>query len=595
MMALALWFAAFVGLIVAAAVASARGRSSPTDVAGRNVVAVAAVAYAAVIVASTWIWSGAPASEGRADRLREGASVDVTMSGVRVGLARVLTIGHAADASVHVPGAGADVLARIEVDATGEATARATAPASIVIAVTGGADPAMLAAQRGCSPDRHIYTLPRGAAIVVIECEDTTPLRAFIVRRDRKQAELSISPLSWHGRFVPERRTLRAGDALRLGGAGEAIPGLVTWDVVAPRDAVAMLAIPIDPTACAQWSPVAGAARTAPAGCDVLAGAFELSAHPLVPDAEAVFERAARSGLVIAAPALLLMIVVLLSPRRARRAGVVGRGLRLAVVSGGLVALICWRLAWAYRIDMLRELALGSRTLENELAAIAIGAALAGNAVLALDVLDGASPIRRGLAAIAGWAVWLVIGWLVIGIEVELTSTRIGVLGLSLVAATIPLAGEIWRSITRVIAVDSHTDKRHGRLGAGASGASTPSTGTRPGFARADEPVDVDPVASAASASSNEIDADRIDNLPARSPRVRERFTLARVGVELVLGAIAGIALVAHATASRVRRSSRGMPRCGRCWFTTRRGFAAFASGWPWAGRCCASGRTMPA
>jgi hypothetical protein len=636
-------------------VASARGRSSPTDVAGRNVIAVAALAYAAVIAAATWVWSGAPASDGRADRLREGASVDVTMRGVRVGLAHTLTIGHAADASVHVPGAGADVLARIEVDEAGEATARATAPASIVIAVTGAADPATLAAQRGCRPDRHVYTLPRGASIVVIECEDTTPLRAFVVRRDRKQAELSISPLSWRaGRFVAERRTLRAGDALRLGGAGEAIPGLVTWDVVAPRDAVAMLAIPIDPTECTQWSPVAGAARPAPAGCEVLAGAFELAAHPLVPDAAAVLERAARSALVIAAPALLLMLVVLLSPRRARRAGVVGRGLRLAVVSGGLVALICWRLAWAYRIDMLRDLSLGSRTLENELAAIAIGAALAGNAVLALDVLEGASPIRRGLAATAGWAVWLMIGWLVIGVEAELTTTRVGILGLSLVAATIPLIGEIWRSITRSFD-GPHTGRRPGRLGtrsaseasppssSSISTAPPPSSGTIPGYARADEPIDKGRAGDASdkpeSATSNDLDSDnavayveeldkaaepdvpvgrqssdepdkpdnveratceatsdvssarsdigerrreldnadtadkpaepdkaaetdesddsdaachsRDDRFASSRSRIRERLSLSRLGVELVLAAIAGVALIANASASR--------------------------------------------
>ncbi|MEJ7601035.1 MAG: hypothetical protein WKG01_24240 [Kofleriaceae bacterium] len=131
-MALALWFAGFVGLIVAAAAASARGRSRPTEVAGRNVIAASAIAYVGVIAAATWIWSGGPASHGRTDRLREGASVDVTLRAIRVGLEGSITIGHGDQATVAVPGGGVDVLARIELDAAGDAVARATAPASIV-------------------------------------------------------------------------------------------------------------------------------------------------------------------------------------------------------------------------------------------------------------------------------------------------------------------------------------------------------------------------------------------------------------------------------------------------------------------------------
>ncbi|MEJ7601036.1 MAG: hypothetical protein WKG01_24245 [Kofleriaceae bacterium] len=261
---------------------------------------------------------------------------------------------------------------------------------------------------------------------------------------------MTIAPLVWRGRFVPERRTLRAGDALRLGGAGEAIPGLVTWDVLAPNAAVAMLAIPIDPTQCAAWTPIAGAARRSPAGCEVLAGAFELAAHPLVPDAGAVLDRAARAAFAIGTPALLLLLVVLGSPRRARRAGGVGRALRLATVSGGLAALIGWRLTWAYRIDMLRELAVGVRTADNELAAVAIGAALAGTAVLALDALTGQTWLRRAAAAFAGWAAWLTIGWLVIGLELELTPVRVGVLGLSGLAASMPLLSALTWSRLRL-------------------------------------------------------------------------------------------------------------------------------------------------
>src|SRR5207244_9808059 len=83
----------------------------------------------------------------------------------------------------------------------------------------------------------------------------------------------------------------------------------------------------------------------------------------------------------------------------------------------------------------------GSRVLENRIAAAAIGAALAGNAVLV------AWPRRIG-AALAGWAGWLVVAFAVIGVAPPGTSRVWAVLAMSGLGAVLPALGEIiarWR------------------------------------------------------------------------------------------------------------------------------------------------------
>src|SRR5690606_11991029 len=213
------------------------------------------------------------------------------------------------------------------------------------------------------------------------------------------------------------------------GGGDDPIPGVNTWDVIAPRRSAGMLAVPADPTDCAAWSLEPGAARAAGApggegagapragasagGCEIDAGAFVVGALPLVPDGEVVVERAARAAFAIGAPPLALLIALALARRRGRRAHALARALRLCVLGAGLTALACWRLLWAYRIDVMRELAPdGARVADNRLAAVAIGAALAGSAILALEGHDGRSLARRAGAVIVAWAAWLVIGWI---------------------------------------------------------------------------------------------------------------------------------------------------------------------------------------
>ncbi|MBA2538376.1 MAG: hypothetical protein H0V17_01970, partial [Deltaproteobacteria bacterium] len=126
-MGVVLWFAGLIGLIVAAAVASSRGRATPSEVVGRGVVAIAA-AYAGLVVSAIWLWGGQDARDGRADRLREGATVAVTIEGVRVAIQdtpHVVSIGHGIDATVRMPGDGGDEAARVEIDARGHAVVRA--------------------------------------------------------------------------------------------------------------------------------------------------------------------------------------------------------------------------------------------------------------------------------------------------------------------------------------------------------------------------------------------------------------------------------------------------------------------------------------
>jgi hypothetical protein len=424
-MTAALWFAGLLGLIVAAAISSSRGRASPNEVARRSAIAVAAAAYAGLIVAAVWTWGGSIAIRARGDRLAEGAAVQVTVRGVRVPFAHPLVIGHGPAADVRVPGDGADTIARGDAGAV-----RGTS----ILPVPAGGDPAFLVATLGCAPGHDSAPLAVGATVIAVECAGLKPVRGLAIQR-AATGELAIAQVQ------PERMTLHAGDVLRLG-TGDAVPGVTTWDVTAPRGATALLAIPADPTTCA--------GRASRQGCLVDVGAFALSALPIVPDADAVMDRAARSAFAIGVPPLLLLLVLAASPRRGRRSRVLGRALRLGVLGVSLVALVCWRLLWAYRIDVMRELAtIGPRVTDNALAAGAIGAALAGNAALALDVLDGRSLARRAAAAVAAWAAWLVVAWLAIGITPGSDGRTAGVVALSLVGALAPLLAPL-AAATRV-------------------------------------------------------------------------------------------------------------------------------------------------
>lgn len=444
-----LWFIGLVALLVATLFASARARAAPTDVVGRSIIGVAGLAYVGLVAAAVWTWGGAIATSGRATQLRGGALVHLAVDGVRLPLKGAIAIGHARDAAIRLPGDGGE-LARIELAASGGAVVRGGVLAAVL-----GEDGAAAATARGCGAGPTAYALPPGAAIVALECDGAKPVRGFVVRYVRR-GELAITPLAWRGRFVAEQLTARAGDVLRIGGPEDMIAGLTTWPVAAPYGAAAMLAIPADPTDCAAWQPEAGSrARAIEGGCVLEAGAFVLTAVPLVPDAEAVIERNLRAAFAIGGPPLALLVALLLAARRDRRTRALGRALRLCVLGASLTALCSWRLLWAYRIDMLRDLgSSGSRLLDNELAVVAIGAALAGNAALAHESLAEATPARRAFAAILAWVAWLAVAALAVGSVPSLTGSRAGVLGLSLAAALAPVACALAARVASRLAPD---------------------------------------------------------------------------------------------------------------------------------------------
>jgi len=443
-MALILWFAGLVALVVAAAVVSGRARATPMDVVGRGVVATSAIAYAALIVAAVWTWGGTMAAEGRATRLRDGAQVSLSIRDVRVPLAGPVAIGHGPKVTVALPGAGPDVLARVEPateDPGAPVTLHPVHAGTLVRALRPGDDAARVASHHRCAPQPAPVSLSRGTAALVITCEGDAPRRALVVRRAGSGAELAVTPLVWRGRFVPERLVARAGDALRIGG-GDPIPGLTTWEVVGRRASSMMLAVPLDPTDCAAWSPEPGAAQAVADGCALDAGGFVLDALPLLPDAARVQDRGVRAAFAIGLPPLVLLVGLAIARRRGRRMSSLARALRLGVLGAGLVALTSWRLVWAYRIDMLRDLASsGSRVHDNLLAAVAIGATLAGAAA---SLLPGALRVRC-VRALTAWAGWLLIGALVVGVTPSPSVITLGVLGLSLAAALLPLVTELPR------------------------------------------------------------------------------------------------------------------------------------------------------
>jgi len=390
-MDVALWFGALCGLVVMATLATARARATPDAVIGRSAFLAVSGAHAIVIAGAIWVWGGTDASVGRDAQLRRGPRVTLELRAVHVAVDCPIAIGHAASADVHVPGHGSDKIAELTRDARGIVVAVACPPASFV--------------------------LPPGATLTVADC--AAP--AFTLRAEG--ARVAIAPA---GR--PARTTLRAGDVVRIGRDDEPVPGLATWEL--PAAGAEIVAVPTDPTDCSAWGPQHDARAGA---CELHLGAFDLAAVPIVADPGAVIGRNARAALAIGVPLVLACLVFACSARSRRRAPALAHVLRISVVAGGLVALVCWRLVWAYRIDVLRDFTPGgARVADNALEAALIGATLAGIAA------------RRTSLAILAWAGWLAVGWLALDLgPSHLSTARCAMIGLSLVAVFAPRAGEV--------------------------------------------------------------------------------------------------------------------------------------------------------
>ena len=394
-MDVALWFGALCGLVVVTALATARARATPDAVIGRSAFLAVACAHAIVIAGAIWVWGGSDARVGRDAQLRRGPRVTLELRAVTVAVDRAITIGHDANSDVRVPGHGSAKVAEVTRDARG-----------LVVAVE-------------CPP--ATFVLPPGATLAVTDC--TTP--AFTVRADR--ARIAIAPAG-----KPARTTLRAGDVVRIGRDDEPVPGLATWEL--PAAGAEIVAVPTEPTDCAAWP--GNRTRSARAGvCELSLGAFELAAIPIVADPDAVIGRNTRVALAIGGPLVLACLIFCFSARSRRRAPALAHVLRLAVVAAGMMALVCWRLLWAYRIDVLRDLApTGARLTDNSLEAALIGATLAGIAA------------RRTSLALVAWAGCLAIAWFALGLgPAELTTARCAMIGLSLAGVFAPAAAKLRR------------------------------------------------------------------------------------------------------------------------------------------------------
>ncbi|MEO8845583.1 MAG: hypothetical protein ABI591_04095 [Kofleriaceae bacterium] len=385
------WFAMVCGLVVLATLATTRARATPDAVIGRAPFVAVALGHAVVVTGAIWVWGGTDASLGHDAQLQRGPRVMLELRAVSLAVDHPISIGHAAASDVHLPGAGTAKLAEVTRDARG-----------IVVTVA-------------CPPGT--FVVPPHATLAVTDC--TTP--AFTVRAEGARIELAPA-----GRAA--RTTLRAGDVVRIGREDEPVPGLATWEL--PAAGAEILAVPTDPTDCMAWSPQA---RPRDGACELALGAFDVVAVPIVADPDAVVDRNTRAALAIGVPLVLACLLLAIAPRSRRRAPVLAHLLRIAVVAGGFTALVCWRLVWAYRIDVLRELApLGARVADNQLEAALIGATLAGIAA------------RRTSYALLAWATWLAIAWLALGLgPAHLTTARAAMIGLSLVAVFAPRASEL--------------------------------------------------------------------------------------------------------------------------------------------------------
>ncbi len=423
-MLLALWLVGLVAIGVAAVIASSRARAMPGDVVGRAAPLAAAIACAGLAGSAIWVWGGELATSGRADRLRAGAAVRVALRSINVAFdpatPRAVAIGHADTDDVRLPGDGE--LARVEIAAGGVVVK----PGAASIELLAG-DDATAAFARSCTPAADGFALPAGASVIAMACTADAG-EAVVIRRERATNELTLLPLGAHGNAP--HTTVHAGDVLRIGDDRTALPGVTNWPLAAARGTAAVIAVPRDPTDCAAWQ----RGRPSTGGsCELALDGFALTAQAIVPDAAAVVARGVRAAIAIACPAIALLVMLVFAAPSRRRARLLAGALRLAVLACVLVALACWRLAWAHRIDMLRELASrGSLVASNSFAAAAIGATIAG---LAAGLFASR---HRAAVALAGWAVWAIAAAAIVRVTPRPTPVELGVLAMSPLAALAP-------------------------------------------------------------------------------------------------------------------------------------------------------------
>jgi hypothetical protein len=444
MIATAAWLGGFIALAVAATRVTRAARREPAAVVERSAIAWAALATLALGIAAAWVWTppAAPPS-GRARLIIRAVAIATPHE--------LAVIGFSADAALRLPPSyaldeearGRDLIDVIAVGTAGLAVAPhpRIEPSTTRLLLAAApraqgapplaADDAIAAATAQlvhgrCGAPTVAPVQVEPAIAVAVLCDGATPVAALVIERDliAQGAALRITPLVWRGpRFVAHQLDLDRAEPLELGLADEATPGVRHWDVPAPAGLPRLVVPPDDPSApCAAWAArdraFGGLAMPAPdddASACVLPylAPYVLEVRRMVPDRPAVVARALWGAGLFTTVGLCGLLALATRRRGALTATRCARALVGAWVGVGFAALAVVRLAWAHRIDMLRDLEpLGARVLANQVTIVALAAALAARisaerprialAVWAVVVAGGGWVLRFDLAQ--AWA-----------------------------------------------------------------------------------------------------------------------------------------------------------------------------------------------
>ncbi len=418
---IAAWLAAVAAVLVRVLRGIVAARVAPAEPVARGEVIVAAAAIVGLAGAGAWLWSAGPARVGDARlRARGDATAALELRSAVVGGERIV-VGFSPDAKVELPSSwtfdeakqGGDLLT---IDATAailRVTPTAASTRVVLRAAFGAVDPRRLAREverDGCArATTTSVALEAPGVIAALLCRDDRALAALAI--ERVDGAVRLWPLIRRGgALAPHTYEIAAGDAVQLGAASTAVPGLDAWEVPAPRGHGDVIVAPDDVRAsCAAWGDGAAAAVARPRGahgCELrLASVYDLELARTAPDLPGIDRRAAWAAAVVVLPAVLALLALAAGPRGAIDRRRYARLLALGWIAVVLAALAILRLTWAHRIDLLRDQApIGTRTLLAQGLAAACGAAIAGLAALAL--LRGRA---RGVGAVAIGVTWLAL------------------------------------------------------------------------------------------------------------------------------------------------------------------------------------------
>lgn len=425
MSAMLTWIAGFAALVALAVGATSRARTSGHQLERASTPLVAAALLAALAALAGFTFGGAAAQEGEARRLREGLEVVLTLETLRLPARDTLTVGFdepepVAASPTRLALAGPGPAALFTLHRRAGAWQLELPPEAAWLPLERADHRAVASAlgRSGRAAACAARTAPASATHLegaVVWC-GTDERLAVLVRRRGPSAALELG-IARGSRWLPPRLLTTAGALVYLDGDEAALPGVRTWSAGPRGGGSWLLPIPADPRRCDTYRAGApGLAENDDGGCRLhlptSASAPELTLHatPRSPDAAGVWRRGALAAAQLCLPAGLLLLALAGVRGSRRRADLVAPALRLAVLSAALAALVLWRLLWAYRVDaLLDEVRAGWRVFDNQLAAVWLGAALAGLAArLPLErALRSRRRLHSVLLATAPFAAWL--------------------------------------------------------------------------------------------------------------------------------------------------------------------------------------------